>query len=200
MKYNKLLILFSCLFSMTLYGQVDQPEIGVEIGATSVGTLGGSVGGAIRAGFTEDNEEALAYGIMIRYHHFWNKNNFTGMSGSGSLFGGGAYLHYRFFEWFFVGAELEYVRHPFVVPQPGVTPRRWALAGFLGGGVHKDFDWIKMNLGVQYDVVDALRDPLRPSPFRNQYFIRLSNPAQPNAGGKYLPIIYRLTFFFPIGR
>ena len=189
------------LLSFGALSQADIPEIGVEIGATNFGTFGGSVGGAIRAGLAEDHQEALAFGIMIRYHHFWNKNNFTGMGGSGSLFGGGAYMHYRFFEWLFVGAELEYVRNPFVIPpSPGVTPRRWEAAGFLAAGAHKDFDWVKLNLGVQYDVIDALRDPLRPSPFRNQYFIRLSNPAQPGAGGEYLPIIYRLTFFFPIGR
>jgi hypothetical protein len=183
------------------FSQVDMPEIGVEIGATNFGTNGGSVGGAIRGGFTEDAEEAMAYGIMLRYHHFWNNNNFTGMSGSGSLFGGGVYWHYRLMEWFFFGAELEYVRNPFVIPpSAGVTPRRWAAAGFIGAGVHKDFDWVKLNLGVQYDVIDALRDPLRPSPFRNQYFIRLNNAAQPGAGGQYLPIIYRLTFFFPLGR
>jgi hypothetical protein len=196
----KLFVFALIIINFSLLAQVDQPEIGVEIGATNFGTNGGSVGGAIRGGLAEDAEEGMTYGVMVRYHHFWNNNNFTGLSGSGSLYGGGVYWHYRLMEWFFLGAELEYIRHPFAVPQsPNVTPRRWAAAGFIGAGVHKDFNWIKLNVGVQYDVIDALRDPLRPSPFRNQYFIRLSNPTQPGAGGQYLPIIYRLTFFFPLG-
>ena len=195
-----ILFVFALIINFSFLAQVDQPEIGVEIGATNFGTNGGSVGGAIRGGLAEDAEEGMTYGVMIRYHHFWNNNNFTGLSGSGSLYGGGVYWHYRLMEWFFLGAELEYIRHPFAVPQsPSVTPRRWAAAGFIGAGVHKDFNWVKLNIGVQYDVIDALRDPLRPSPFRNQYFIRLSNPTQPGAGGQYLPIIYRLTFFFPLG-
>lgn len=194
-------LVLTYLFTIQIQAQVEIPEIGVEIGATNFGTNGGSIGGALRAGFSEDHEESLAYGIMIRYHHFWNNNNFTGVSGSGSLYGGGGYLHYRFFEWLFVGAELEYVRSPFFIPaSQGVTPRRWAAAGFLCAGAHKDFGWVKLNLGLQYDVIDAIRDDLKPSPFRNQYFVRLTNPTQPTAGGKYLPIIYRLTFFFPIGR
>jgi len=180
-----------------------RPEVGVELAAASLSSLGGTVGGALRFGMGEaygEHNEGVAFGAIIRYQYLWNTNNFTGMGTSGAMYGAGAYYHYRFMEWFFVGAEMEYIRNPFVFPaSPNQPVRKWTLAAFVGGGASKDFDWVRINLGVQYDIADALRDPLRPSPFRNQYFIRLSNPAQPGAGGQYLPIIYRLTFFFPIG-
>jgi hypothetical protein len=201
---KSIIILGLSIISQTINAQY-RPEVGVELAAASLSSLGGTVGGALRFGLGEnygEHNEGVAFGAIIRYQHLWNTNNFTGMGTSGSMYGAGAYYHYRFMEWFFIGAEMEYIRNPFVFPQnQGQKIRRWTLAAFLGAGASKDFDWVRINLGVQYDIADALRDPqlLRPSPFRNQYFIRLSNPAQPGAGGQYLPIIYRLTFFFPIG-
>jgi hypothetical protein len=194
-------ILFAFCLS-TAYAQ-NRPEIGLEIAAASVSNNGGTIGGAVRFGLGEnygEHNEGVAYGLMFRYQRIWNNNSFTGVGASGSLYGPGAFWHYLFMEWFFVGAEMEYIRNPFNLPasQTG-SNRKWTLAAFVGGGASKDFDWIRLNLGVQYDIADALRDDLRPSPFRTQYFIKLRNSAQPNAGARYLPIIYRLTFFFPIG-
>lgn len=201
---RKVIVALSFVFAFQSYQAQYRPEIGVEIAAASISSMGGTVGGAIRAGLGEaygEHNEGVAYGVMFRYQHLWNQNNFTGVGASGSLYGAGLYAHYRFMEWFFIGAEMEYIRNPFIIPQGQNVPnRKWTLAAFVGGGASKDFDWVRLNLGVQYDIADALRDPLRPSPFRNQYFIRLRNSAQPGAGGSYLPLIYRLTFFFPLGR
>jgi len=200
---KNLLLSVAALFLFESTWAQYRPEIGIEIAAASASSLGGTIGGALRAGLGEaygDHKEGSAFGVILRYQHIWNTNNFTGLGASNSLFGGGVYWHYRFMEWFFVGAEMEYIKNPFILPpnQSGTT-RQWMLAAFVGGGASKDFNWVRLNLGVQYDIADALRDPLRPSPFRNQYFIKIRNSAQPSAGARYLPVIYRLTFFFPIG-
>lgn len=200
MKKTALISALLFLFFTTNFAQF-RPEIGVELNAAAFSTMGGSFGGALRGGLAEYKyTEAVAYGLILRYQRIWNKNNFTGLSNAGDIFGLGGYWHYRFMEWLFIGSELEYVRSPFIgVNSATINQSKWKLAGFLCAGASKDFDWVRLNLGLQYDFIDAIRAENKPSPFRNEYFIRLRNPAQPNAGGKYLPIIYRLTFFFPIG-
>ncbi len=193
------LIAFFSLFlitSSTLFSQKEY-EIGVEITAASASNLGGSVGGSLKFAIVED--EALAYGPSIRYQYLWSNNTLTGLNANASLFGGGGFLHYRFMEWFFVGSEIEVLKNPFPVIDPD---KKWSLTAFFGGGLHRDFDWVKLNVGLLFDAADAIRDPLtsNPSPLRTSYFIQRKNP-NPGSGpnGAYLPIIYRIAFFFPIG-
>lgn len=189
--FSLFLITSSALFSQKEY------EIGVEVTAASGSNLGGSVGGSLKFAIVED--EALAYGPSIRYQYLWSNNTFTGLNANASLFGGGGFLHYRFMEWFFVGSEIEVLTNPFPVINPD---KKWSFTAFFGGGVHKDFDWVKLNVGLLFDAADAIRDPLtsNPSPLRTSYFIQRKNP-NPGSGpnGAYLPIIYRIAFFFPIG-
>jgi hypothetical protein len=193
------LIAFFSLFlitSSTLFSQKEY-EIGVEITAASASNLGGSVGGSLKFAIVED--EALAYGPSIRYQYLWSNNTLTGLNANASLFGGGGFLHYRFMDWFFIGSEIEVLKNPFPVIDPD---KKWSLTAFFGGGVHRDFDWVKLNVGLLFDAADALRDPLKsnPSLLRTSYFIQRKNP-NPGSGpnGAYLPIIYRIAFFFPIG-
>jgi hypothetical protein len=193
------LIAFFSLFlitSSTLFSQKEY-EIGVEITAASASNLGGSVGGSLKFAIVED--EALAYGPSIRYQYLWSNNTLTGLNANASLFGGGGFLHYRFMDWFFIGSEIEVLKNPFPVIDPD---KKWSLTAFFGGGLHRDFDWVKLNVGLLFDAADAIRDPLtsNPSPLRTSYFIQRKNP-NPGSGpnGAYLPIIYRIAFFFPIG-
>ena len=193
------LIAFFSLFlitSSTLFSQKEY-EIGVEITAASASNLGGSVGGSLKFAIVED--EALAYGPSIRYQYLWSNNTSTELNANASLFGGGGFLHYRFMDWFFIGSEIEVLKNPFPVID---TDKKWSLTAFFGGGVHRDFDWVKLNVGLLFDAADAIRDPLtsNPSPLRTSYFIQRKNP-NPGSGpnGAYLPIIYRIAFFFPIG-
>lgn len=196
MKYSIVFFILLFVASNTLFSQKDY-EIGLEITAASGSNLGGSVGGSLKFAIVED--EALAYGPSIRYQYLWSNNTFTGLNANASLFGGGGFLHYRFMEWFFVGSEIEVLSNPFPVINP---EKKWSLTAFFGGGVHKDFDWVKLNVGLLFDAADAIRDPLtsNPSPLRTSYFIQRRNP-NPGSGpnGAYLPIIYRIAFFFPIG-
>ena len=170
-------------------------EIGAEIQAASFSNLGGSVGGAAKFAIVED--ETVAYGPSLRYQYFWSNNSFTGLSANASSFGGGGFLHYRFMDWFYAGTEIELLRNPFNNVDPS---RKWTLTGFIGGGISREWEWVRFNFGLLFDVVDALKDPLasNPSPLRRDYFIRRQNPNTAQGQGAYLPIIYRVTFFFPL--
>lgn len=171
-------------------------EIGAEIQAASFSNLGGSVGGGLKFSIVED--ETVAFGPSFRYQYMWSNNTFTGLSSSASTFGGGGFLHYRFMDWFYAGTEIELLQNPFNAVDP---TKNWTLTGFIGGGISREWDWVRFNFGILYDVVDALKDPLttNPSPLRRDYFVKRSNP-NPQGGtqGSYLPIIYRVTFFFPL--
>jgi hypothetical protein len=192
-------IFFACAIFMTsiVLSQRNDYEIGLEITAANGSNLGGTIGGSLKFAIVQD--DALAFGPSIRYQYMWSNNTFTGLNQNASLYGGGGFLHYRLLEWFYVGTEIELLRNPFPVID---SEKEWSLTAFFGGGVHRDFDWVKLNLGLLYDAADAIRDPLtnNPSPLRNNYFLRRENP-NPGSGpnSAYLPIIYRLTFFFPIG-
>lgn len=170
-------------------------EVGVEIQAASFSNLGGSVGGALKFAIVED--ETVAFGPSLRYQYFWSNNAFTGINTNASTVGGGGFLHYRFLDWFYAGTEVEILRNPFNNIDPS---KKWTVTGFVGAGVSREWEWVRFNFGMLFDVVDALKDPLasNPSPLRRDYFIRRQNPNTLEAQGAYLPIIYRITFFFPI--
>jgi hypothetical protein len=196
---NRFLFYLLLLLLPTGFQAQNNYEVGLEITAANFSTFGGSFGGALK--FAIVNDEDVAFGPTFRYHRFWSQNNFTGFSGSGSVAGGGFFVHYRLLEWFFLGTEIEMLQNPF---RPMMPDRKWALTAFVGGGVSHEFQVsdnfrIRMNIGILYDVADALRDPYvhNPSPLRSSYFVKLTNPTNPNQG-KYLPIIYRVAFFIPL--
>jgi hypothetical protein len=189
-------IIVSICISFSAISQSKNYELGAEIQAASFSNLGGSIGGGLKFAIVED--ETVAFGPSIRYQYFWSNNTFTGLSANASTFGGGGFLHYRFMNWFYAGSEIELLRNPFNNIQ---SDKNWTVTAFLGGGVSREWEWVRFNFGVLFDVVDALKDPLasNPSPLRNDYFIRRQNPNLTQGQGAYLPIIYRITFFFPLG-
>ena len=199
---NGLLLLLSLFLFNSAKTQLKY-EIGAEVTAASFSTFGGSAGGGVK--FSMVTEGGLAFGPSFRYQHFWSKNNYTGVGNSGSIYGGGLFIHYRFYEWFFVGAELEMLKNPFGSVNQGVRPEKWTPTAFLGLGMSKEFLInefpIRLNVGILYDVYDGVREDLnsQPSPLRNDYFIKLADPINPNLG-RYLPIIYRIALFIPLNR
>lgn len=199
MKMKHILLIFSFLFSISFNSNAQNydQQFGLEITGAQGSNLGGIIGGVLKYAFVDDlgNDNYLAFGPSLRYQYFWSNNTFTGVQGSGSMFGFGGFLQFRFFEWFYLGSEVELIQNPF---SPNAN---WTPVGFLGGGIHHDFDFVQLNAGLMYDVIDGLRDPLSTvsSPLRNNYFIRKQNPVNQQQSGGYLPIIARITFFFPIG-
>lgn len=195
MKRFVIILLFVFAFKQA-QGQSYHSEIGVEIQAASFSNMGGSFGGAIKWAFVE--EEALAIGPSFRFQYLYSQNTYLGTSSSAFVAGGGAFLHYRFLDWFFLGTEVELLKNPFNYNYPD---RKWKLTAFLGGGISKDFGPVRLNVGILYDLVDGLSDPLssNPSPLSSDYFLKIKNPNNPNAG-KYIPLIYRIAIFFPLNR
>ncbi|WP_107038644.1 hypothetical protein [Brumimicrobium mesophilum] len=192
-------LVFILAFALTTtngFAQSYHSEIGLEIQAANFSNVGGSFGGALKWAFVE--EDALAFGPSFRYQYIFSQDKYLGTSGSSSIFGGGGFLHYRFLDWFFIGSEVEMLKNPYNFIQPD---KRWTLTAYLGGGISKDLGFVRLNLGILYDVADALRDPLisNPSPLSNGYFLKIRNPNNPNIGD-YVPMIYRVAFFFPLNR
>ncbi len=190
--------LISAFFISSLFGtaQSYHSEIGVEIQAANFSNLGSTIGGAVKWAIVE--EDALAFGPSFRFQYLYSQNTYLGTSGSAFVAGGGGFLHYRFLEWFFLGTEIELLKNPYKTVKPD---KNWKLTAFLGGGISKDFGPVRLNVGILYDVADAVTDPAttNPSPLSRDYFLQVSNPNNPNLG-KYIPLIYRIAFFFPINR
>ena len=190
------LVLIFFLVSTLGFSQSYHSEIGVEIQAANFSNMGGSVGGSLKWAFVE--EEALACGPSFRFQYLFSQNQFLGTQSSAFLFGGGGFLHYRFLDWFFLGTEIEVLKNPYNFNFPD---QRWRLTALVGGGVSKDLGFVRLNVGILYDLVDGFNDPLssNPSPLSGDYFLRINSPTNPNAG-KYVPLIYRIAFFFPLNR
>lgn len=163
-------------------------ELGVEIFA-GASNLGGSVGGDLK--YAAILNEKWALGPSFRFQRTWS-NNFGQKMGF-SVYGGGVYAHYRIQNTLFVGGEFEMLRSPFNFILLNYSTRTWAPTLFLGGGFSRDFNHkIRINGGVFYDVINADN-----SPFRSSYSIRIKNELGQVV--RILPIIYRITFFFPLG-
>jgi hypothetical protein len=72
--------------------------------------------------------------------------------------------------------------------------KNWIPSLFICGGFSKEFNQIvRLNVGVYYDVINHVN-----SPFRQAYFVKVTN--QVGQVVKYIPMIYRISFYFPIGR
>ena len=182
----------------TILSQDRHYEVGIEFDGINISNLGGRFGGGLKFAIVED--ETMAFGPSIRFQRFWSKNEFTGIEGSGTFVGGGGFFHYRLMDWFFLGTELEFLQNPYKTIDPS---KNWSLTAFLGGGISRETPLGVLNLGIFYDVADALRDPLttNPSPLRRSYFVKQQNPNPQQVGpdGAFLPIIYRVAFFIPLG-
>lgn len=177
-----LIVVTSALLSGTTFGQqIEGTEIGID-GYFGASTNGGSF--SIGGKYGLKPNETVIFGPSVRYQRNWSNNAFTGVSGSYNVYGFGAFVHGRFANVLFAGAEFEFMRTPFnnSVIGGGVT---WTPSLFLGGGYSQEFnEKFRINAGVMYDVINHIN-----SPFRQGYFMR-------NSQQKLIPLMYRITFFF----
>ena len=185
-------ILFLCItsfFSFSYHSQLsyDGSEVGLEIVASG-SNLGGSVGGDLK--YTVVLNENFALGPSFRLQRTWS--NSSGQKFGFSVYGGGVFAHYRLKNVVFGGLEFEMLHCPvnYVIANPSSA---WLATLFLGGGFSRDFNHkIRINAGIFYDVINAEN-----SPFRKSYNFSIKD-----VNGQivdWLPIIYRISFFFPIG-
>lgn len=160
-----------------------------EIGADlhfSASTFGGTGGVGLKFAFVRN--KYVAFGPSVRYHYSMYKNN--GISGSYSVYGGGAFVHARFFNYLFTGLEFELLSNPFSNTNGIIAPKRtWVPTALLGFGFSHGFgpeQNFRLNAGIMYDVINNLNSPFRPG-----YFMKKEN-------GTLIPLIYRIAFFFTI--
>ncbi|MCR9173075.1 MAG: hypothetical protein NXI10_11310 [bacterium] len=186
---KRFLFVICILFSLSSNAQsTEGTELGLE-GTFHVSNLGGSFGVGVKYGWKFG--EYFIAGPSARYQRSWfqvgtntNSPTTTGFN----VFGGGGFIHARFFNALFAGAEAELLHSPLAGNFVVTGSSNWAPSLLLGGGFSMEFNekW-RLNLGIFYDAIDHPNSPLR-----TQYFMR-------NSLGALLPVIYRINFFFPIG-
>ncbi len=166
-------------------------EIGVDV-AFSASTNGGNVGLGLKYG-AKFGKYIIA-GPSVRYDLTWVKNQngtANGQNGKYNIYGGGAYIHGRFYNALFIGAEFEYLRSPFTEIGALSTTPTWVPTLFLGGGFSMEFnEKIRLNAGIMYDVINSKK-----SPFRNSY----QRISAADGTTRFIPLIYRIAFFIPLG-
>ncbi len=173
------------------YGVYRGSEIGADL-AFSASTFGGNFGIGLKYGVALG--DYFLVGPCVRYDRTWIKNNTTGFNGNYNVYGGGAFVHARFVNALFLGAEFEYLKSPYDINGLLNTQGTWCPTLFVGGGFSMEFNEIvRLNVGIMYDVINAEN-----SPFRNSYSITTKDANGSITG--YLPIIYRIAFFVPLGR
>ncbi len=184
MKKFILLLSFSLLIGQVNAQKVEGTEIGVDV-IFHASNFGGTVGIGGKYGFKFG--EHIITGPSVRYQRAWSKNVLQGTKTGYNVWGGGGFIHARFFNALFVGAEFEMLKSPYQFGFLSVNGS-WSPTFFIGGGFSMEFKetW-RINAGMMYDVVNHQNSPLRP-----QYFMT-------NSQGALLPVIYRIAFFFPLG-
>lgn len=192
MKALLIVLLSSSIFSNLLISQVNgRPEIGVE-GFASASTNGGAYSLGLKFGFKAN--ENIIVGPSIRIIKNWSSMT-GGQTYSNTINGIGGFMHARYGNTVFAGIEYELFRTP--VNSYGLIDgtKYFASTLFLGGGFSKEYkNFIRINAGIFYDAINQQN-----SPFRSSYMMKKTNSATGQIAG-YIPVIYRITFFFPIGK
>ena len=186
----KQLYLFLLFLPLVTRAQVafNGSELGLEIFA-GASNLGGSVGGDLK--YAAILNESWAVGPSFRYQRTWSNN--LGQKMGFSVYGGGVFAHYRIKNTLFLGGEFEMLRSPYNFIVFNYSTKKWAPTLFLGGGFSRDFNHkIRINGGIFYDIINAEN-----SPFRSSYTFKVKNELGQVV--RILPMIYRITFFFPLG-
>ncbi len=184
-----ILVFLSCNFWMIAQEKgYYKSEIGAELyGGFS--NLGGAFGGEIKYAYLVN--KSFVVGPSFRLQRTWT-NNF-GINQSFNIYGGGAFAHYRIQDKLFLGTEMQMLRSPYNFDLFQFNSKKWAPVILLGGGLNlKLHERIRLSAGIFYDVVNAQN-----SPFRTSYNFKIKD--QNGQTVRILPIIYRVTFFFPLG-
>ena len=184
-----LFVAITSLLAFSNHSQVtfDDSEIGLEIVAGG-SNLGGSVGGDLK--YAAVLNENFAVGPSFRLQRTWSNN--LGQKFGFSVYGGGVFAHYRLKNVVFAGMEFEVLHCPVNYVNVN-SSKSWLSTLFIGGGFSRDFNHkIRINAGVFYDVINA-----KNSPFRSSYNFNIKDVNGQIV--KILPMIYRISFFFPLG-
>lgn len=162
------------------------PEIGFDL-ALGFSKNGGNFGIGPKFKFEVANPQ-IAFGPSLRFQRVWANNYLTSQTVGYTVYGGGAFFHYRIQNIIFLGAEAEMLHTP--LNFTFVNSPSWVPTVFVGGGLSKSWDGFRINAALMYDVVDNVN-----SPFRSSYFLSKTDASGNSA---LLPLIYRFSFFFEL--
>lgn len=192
MKRFLLFVLFAAVLNHG-FSQYNGSEIGIDatFHASQGGTNSGTFGFGLKYGLKYG--DYVIAGPSVRYQRAWTNNTMTGQSSSFNIYGGGAFLHARFYNALFIGAEFEMLKSPYSTTGFLTTgSSTWCPILFVGGGFSREFNGkVRLNLGIMYDVINSLK-----SPFRSSYFIKSYD--QNGNVVRIFPVIYRLALFIPL--
>jgi hypothetical protein len=184
------ILLYSFLV-LTSFSSISQQLSGAELGFDcffSASNIGGAAGIGPKLGFKLN--ENLVIGPSFRYQRTWT-TDFQG-NYSYTIWGGGAFVHARYKNVLFGGLEFELLKTPYNYTTTGGLTT-WVSTLFLCGGYSKEFNkHFRLTIGLYYDVINSVN-----SPFRNAYILKTKD-ATTGAVVKILPLIYRISFVFPI--
>ena len=174
--------------SMTANAQlIEGAELGFD-GFFGASTFGGTFGIGPKLGINF-NENIVA-GPSFRYQQNWSQLN--GLSYNHTIYGAGLFLHARYQNTLFGGLEFEMIKSRNYAENL-LNDKIWVPTVFICAGFSREFKKIvRLNVGLYYDVVNS-----KNSPFRNGYILPIKN-AQTGAIQGYVPLIYRISFFFPL--
>jgi len=195
MKSILLVLSFTLLSISNSFGQeINGKEIGFDV-AFSASSFGGTGGLGLKFGWKYG--DYLIFGPSARYQRSWNKNITTGTQGGFNVYGGGGFVHARFYNVFFAGSEFEILRSPYTSNGFLTNNGTWVATWLIGGGFSMEFnEKFRLNAGIMYDVLDVpnINNPNNNNP---------NSPLQPyvakKQNGSPIPIIYRIAFFIPLG-
>ena len=191
MKKIALFLFFNFIYSNLLLSQINgRPEIGAE-GFASSSTNGGAYSLGLKFGFKAN--ENIIIGPSIRFIKNWSNLNGS-QTFANKTRGIGLFAHARYGNTVFAGIEYELFKTPMNSFGFMDGKNYFASTLFLGGGFSREYkNFIRINAGVFYDAINQVN-----SPFRTSYLTKKTNATGQVVG--YIPIIYRITFFFPIGK
>lgn len=180
-----------CLGISTLTNaQIEGTELGFD-GFFSASTQGGSYGIGPKFGFVMN--ENVVLGPSFRFQRSWSNNLNTGINYSYNNYGGGFFLHGRYKNTIFGGFEMEVMNNTNTFVDTSAVFTKIVPTLFLCAGFSREFkEIVRLNVGLYYDIIDSVN-----SPFRKGYILPIKN-AQSGAIQGYVPLLYRISFFFPL--
>jgi hypothetical protein len=187
-------IFLSFGFILTLfltYSQmIEGTEIGID-GSLSGSNLGGAGGCGIKFGFK--TSENFIFGPSIRFNRSWFSFNGNTETNRFTNWGGGFFAHWRYQNVVFGGVEAEIIQNRNIFVDANALFKKVIPSVFICGGFSKEFNgFVRLNFGLYYDLINSLN-----SPYRNAYLITIKD-SQTGQIVRRLPMIYRITFFFPL--
>ena len=171
------------------FGQaIEGLEVGID-GFFGASSLGGSFGLGPKIGL--ELNENLVVGPTFRYNRFWSSQFGSTQVNKFTMFGAGAFIHGRYKNAVYGGLEFEMIQSRSLVDISN-PDKIWVPTAFVCAGFSREFNGIaRVNIGLYYDLFDNEN-----SPFRNAYILTVKDQNGNIVDRK--PLMYRLSFFFPI--